>query len=62
MTMPSKGRRNITVEGVLYHYKVSSLHYTVQNTETNKTLTVNKDIDESITPKIIEESIRAANM
>ena len=38
--IPRKGRKEITVDGVLYHYKVSEgTHIVIQNSETNKLVT-----------------------
>lgn len=57
MTMPSKGRRKIIVNGILYHYKVNPWTTVVENTESRVTITVPKEYKESIQPRYVEEMI-----
>ena len=58
MTMPKKKRRNITVDGVLYHYKVSRFGVVIQNTETNEVRTVNRNEADTVLPSYVEYCIR----
>jgi hypothetical protein len=60
--IPKKGRRNITVNDVLYHYTVSGcIHVVIQNTETNEIIKWNEDLKIKwkiqIKPSMIKEII-----
>jgi len=57
MTMPSKGRREITVNDIVYHYKVRPYATVIQNTVTNKVTTVPREYRETILPRYVEEMI-----
>ena len=56
MTMPSKGRREITVNGTIYHYKVRLYATVIENTVTKKVTTIPKDKD-TVSPRYVEEMI-----
>jgi len=58
MTMPSKGRREITVNGIVYHYKVRPYATVIENTVTKKVTTIAKDkVKDTIIPRYVEEMI-----
>ena len=66
MTMPSKGRREITVGKVLYHYTIKSVSYglnsvVIENTKTGKNISYQTE-QESITPKDISTFITATDL
>lgn len=62
MTMPKKGRREITVNDMVYHYKITgdSEHYRrilIQNTLTDNIYNEDFDHVNRITPKDIRDII-----
>lgn len=64
--IPKKGRRNITVNDVLYHYKVSNFNSVViQNTETTEIIKWYEDWKIKwkiqIKPSLIKEIIEKHN-
>jgi len=65
--MPKKKRREITVNGVLYHYKISGcINVVIQNTETDEILKWQKEWKPkwnlSLTPQNIKNFILTGKM
>lgn len=54
---PAKNRRNITVEGVLWYYRIGYEGIVAQNTETNELIEWNAGFELQITPALVKEVI-----
>jgi methionyl-tRNA synthetase len=55
---PAKNRRNITIDGVLWHYLIKYEGVTVQNTETNELIDWNAGFELQISPALVAEVIK----
>ncbi|TXI88522.1 MAG: methionine--tRNA ligase [Chryseobacterium sp.] len=57
--LPEKGRRNITIDGVLWHYLANYHRIIAQNTETNEQIEWGVPHGWSVTPGLVGEVIRS---
>ncbi|MCK9445928.1 hypothetical protein M0Q50_03450 [bacterium] len=55
--MPSKGRRDIVVNGILYHYSIKKGSPTIRNSVTGEIMYWNNDYYDKIVPSFIRELI-----
>lgn len=57
--LPSKGRRNIIIDGLAWHYIISRGGYiTINNPDTGEIIKWGRDYDMQVTPGLVEEIIR----